>query len=126
MDRRRFVVQLGTVLLVLPASRVLIGCGGGGGDGNGADAGTDAGTNQQAYTFTSSVDAGHTHTFQLQATELSTPPAGGIERDTSTDSGHIHMVELTEADLNSIDDGNTVTKTASVVGGHSHTFTFKK
>ncbi len=125
MNRRRFVVRLGTVLLVLPASRALLGCGSTGNE-YGADAGTDAGTNQQAFTFTSSTAAGHAHTIQYQATEFSAPPAAGIERDTSTVSEHFHTVELTEADLNSIGSGNTVTKSTSVVGGHSHTFTFKK
>ncbi|MGA9523982.1 MAG: hypothetical protein WBV82_21150 [Myxococcaceae bacterium] len=124
MNRRKFVVQLGSVLIVLPASRVLVGCAAGEEYGN-VDAGTDAG-NSQALTFTSSVSNGHTHTVQIQSSELTSPPAGGFTRDTSITSGHLHTVELTEADLSSIEAGNTVTKTTSLVGGHTHMFTFTK
>ncbi len=125
MNRRKFVVQLGSVLIVLPAGRVLLGCSGKESYENKNDAGTDAG-GEQALTFTSSVESGHSHTAQLQITEITSPPAGGLVRDTSVTSGHLHTVELTQADLSSIDAGSTVTKTTSVVANHSHTFEFKK
>jgi hypothetical protein len=114
MNRREVIVKLGGLLLVLPASRVLMACG------------SDSGGNPTSLTFTSSNDDGHTHTVSLGLTEIGTPPAAGVTKTTSTDLSHNHTVTLTMADLDSIDAGNTVTKTTSedTEPGHVHTHTF--
>jgi len=113
MDRREVIVKLGGLLLVLPAARVLVACGG-----------SDGGT--QGLTFISSNDLGHTHTVGLQVSDLTAPPAAGVNKATSFNTNHSHQVALTSAELDSIQAGNTVTKTTSNDDGHSHTFAFHR
>ena len=147
MDRRNFLVRLGSVILVLPSSSVLLNaCGGddsgatpgaGGAAGSGATtggtglagaggaSGVDAGPVAPAVlTFTSSVTNAHTHAFQIAMTELTSPPAVGIARETSETNGHTHTVVLSDADLGAIQNGQTVLRTTSLVNGHTHQFAF--
>ncbi len=118
MSRRQFVVEVGSVVILLPASGWL-SCGGSSTPGGG-------GGDQTALTFTSSTDSGHNHTYQILMSELSNPPTAGINRETSLASGHTHVVAITQAELQSIQNGQTVTKTSTVASGHSHTFQFRK
>ena len=115
MNRREAIIRVGSILLVIPASRVLMACGG----GTGA-----AGT----LHFTSSADPadGHTHTVDLADADITSPPAGGRVLTTSLVLAHTHTVTLTEADFASIDAGNTVTITTSEdeTPGHVHTHQF--
>ena len=116
MNRREVMLRIGGILLVIPASRVLMACGGGSGGGS------------ASLHFTSSADPadGHTHTVDLANADISAPPAGGRTLTTSLDLAHTHTVTLTEADFQSIDAGNTVTKTTSEdeTPGHVHTHQF--
>ncbi|RPH69783.1 MAG: hypothetical protein EHM78_13980 [Myxococcaceae bacterium] len=114
MNRREVLFRVGGLLLALPASRVLLACGG------------DTGMGPDSLRFISSSDLGHTHFFTLQLTEITSPPAAGISRQTSNDLSHTHTVTLTEADLDSINAGNTVTITTSNDDNHTHTFAFRK
>ncbi|HZJ55498.1 MAG TPA: hypothetical protein VFD38_15265 [Myxococcaceae bacterium] len=114
MNRREVIFRIGGLLLALPASRLLMACGG------------DNGTDPNSLRFISSSDLGHTHFFTLQLTEITTPPVAGISRMTSNDLSHTHTVTLTEADLDSINAGNTVTVTTSNDDNHTHTFAFRK
>lgn len=75
-------------------------------------------------TFTSSRDFLHTHTFTLTLTSLASPPAGGIQRETSEAEGHTHLVTLSEDELGAIDQGRIVTRRTSDHLGHGHTFDF--
>ena len=113
MNRREVIVKMGGLLLILPAAKVLMACGGSSGS---------SGT----LTFVSSSDLGHTHTVGLQVTDVTTPPGAGVSEVTSNVLNHTHTVALTVADLDSIDQGNTVTKTTSNDDNHTHTFDFKK
>jgi hypothetical protein len=113
MERRELLIRMGGLLLVLPASRVLLACGSSNGGG-------------QTLTFTSSNDLGHTHFVTLQLTELTAPPASGVNKTTSNALNHTHTVALTEAELTSIEGGTSVTKTTSEDDNHTHTFTFFK
>ena len=112
MERRELLVRMGGLLLILPASRVLLACG----SDNGG----------QTLTFTSSNDLAHTHTVVLQLTELSAPPANGVNKTTSNVENHTHTVALSEGELASIQAGTNVTKTTSEDDDHTHTFTFSK
>ena len=116
MNRREVLFRVGGLLLALPASRVLLACGG---DSNN-------GMDPNSLRFISSSDLGHTHFFTLQLTEITSPPAAGINRQTSNDLSHTHTVTLTAADLDSINAGNTVTITTSNDDNHTHTFAFRK
>jgi hypothetical protein len=115
MNRREVIFRVGGILLAIPASRVLMACGS---DSGGAAA--------NSFRFTSSLDDSHTHTVDLLKTDVSTPPAAGVTETTSLEQSHTHTVSLTVADLDSINAGNTVTKTTSEdeTPGHVHTHTF--
>jgi len=79
-----------------------------------------------ALTFISSTDSGHNHTYQIMMSELTNPPTAGVNRQTSLASGHTHVVAITQAELQSIQNGQTVTKTSTTSAGHTHTFQFRK
>ena len=117
MNRREAMLRVGGILLIIPASRVLMACG------------SDSGS-ADSLRFTSSNDLNHTHTVDLSKADVSTPPAGGRTATTSNDDAHTHTVTLTEADFQSINAGNTVTITTSEdqTPGfvHTHTFAFHK
>ena len=116
MNRREALLRVGGILLVIPASRVLMACG------------SDSGGSSDSIRFTSSNDLNHTHTVNLAKADISTPPAAGRTQTTSLDQAHTHTVTLTEADFASIEAGNTVTKITSEdeTPGfvHTHTFAF--
>ena len=116
MNRREAILRVGGILLVIPASRLLMACGG------------DSGSS--SLHFTSSNDLNHTHTVDLSQADVSNPPAAGKTETTSFDDSHDHTVTLTEADFQTIASGGSVTKTTSEdeTPGfvHTHTFLFKK
>ena len=115
MNRREVIFRVGGLLLALPASRVLLACGG--------DSG---GANANSLRFISSSDLGHTHFFFLDKNEITNPPTAGIDRLTTNDLAHTHSVTLTEADLDNINAGQTVSITTSNDDNHTHTFNFHK
>src|SRR5215813_7405673 len=115
MNRREVIFRIGGLLLILPASRVLLACGGDGG-----------GTDPNQLRFISSSDLGHTHFFFLEKNEITSPPTAGIDRLTTNDLGHTHSVTLTEADLDNINAGMTIVITTSNDDNHTHTFSFHK
>jgi hypothetical protein len=117
MTRREVLIRIGSVLLLVPAGTVFVGCGDDGDDGGGMD---------DALTFTSTVEQAHSHAVTIQMIELTDPPAGGVNRNTSVDDGHLHAVTLTEADLNLIDAGQVVPKVTTLVNAHTHTFEFRR
>ena len=116
MNRREVIFRIGGILLAIPASRVLMACGG------------DSGSS--SLHFTSSNDLNHTHTVDLSQADVSTPPAGGRTATTSFDDSHTHTVTLTEANFQTINSGGSVTITTSEdeTPGfiHTHTFVFHK
>ena len=116
MNRREVMLRIGGLLLIVPASRVLMACGGG------------SGGSSSSLHFTSSADPadGHTHTVDLADADIASPPTSGRVLTTSLVLAHTHTVTLTEADFASIDAGNTVTITTSEdeTPGHVHTHQF--
>jgi hypothetical protein len=116
MNRREAILRVGGILLVIPAARVLMACGG------------DSGSS--SLHFTSSNDLNHTHTVDLASADVSTPPAAGRTETTSNDDSHTHTVTLTEADFQTISSGGSVTITTSEdeTPGfvHTHNFVFHK
>jgi hypothetical protein len=117
MTRREVLIQIGSLLLFVPAGTLFVGCGDDGDDGGGAN---------DALTFTSTVVQAHSHTVTIQMMELTGPPAGGVTRNTSVDAGHLHAVTLTQADLNAIDAGEVVPKETTLVDAHTHAFEFRR
>jgi len=131
MNRRTFLTQAGTVVLILPAGRLLTGCG----DSNepapppGGGTNTPSGPSTPTATeldFTSSVVNGHSHDVTIQVSMLSDSPAGGDSLTTTNVNSHTHELVLTEAELDSIQAGQTVTRETSLDAGHTHTFALSK
>ncbi|HTM43643.1 MAG TPA: hypothetical protein VL137_01740 [Polyangiaceae bacterium] len=124
-ERRRFFTTAGQLLLVLPAGCALSftmgGC-----SSDDECTGETAARSGNDFLYTSSCNNGHTHTVTITSTELTGPPSSGIIRSSSNTSGHAHTISLTQAELNNINAGQTLIKTSSVVGGHSHDFKFMK
>jgi hypothetical protein len=119
MERRAFLTQLGTIILILPAARLISGCGTSSPTPSNPPSGPTSTPPPGQLTFTSSVVLDHTHTFGIMVTAISSPPAAG-----RTTSGHSHVVTLSQMDLQTIEGGGTVTSTTSSAEGHTHTFTF--
>src|SRR5262245_34539229 len=108
MNRRQAVLRLGSLVLLVPASRLITAC---------ASSTTSGGTPSPTPTspdlvaFTSSVVSSHSHVVQIEVASFQNPPPGGIQKDTSSvvdpvnGVDHFHTVALTDAELNSIESG---------------------
>ncbi|MFU8805380.1 MAG: hypothetical protein ACNA8W_16325 [Bradymonadaceae bacterium] len=114
MDRRHFFRLCAAIFVAFPLCLALMGC-----------FGDEEEPGVPSLTFTSSVEAGHSHNLVLLLDEINDPPPTGLNRETSEASGHTHIVVLTDEDLNRIADGDTVTRVTTEVGGHTHTFTLR-
>jgi hypothetical protein len=115
MERRAFLVRVGTLALWVPASRLLVGC-----------TNSDEAGGPPSLTFTSTLDNGHSHRVSLEVAIIENPPADGAEPRTTEAGGHMHTVILSEDDLVLIRDNQTVTRTTSEEAGHTHAFTFRR
>ena len=126
MIRREFVKLTAGSVVALGGSLFFVSCGSGTG-ANGA--GDPAAPPQQSGTqivYTTSLDAGHFHTFGIETSAFASPPAGGVSGSTSNDSSHMHTVAVSMADLQSVGAGQTVKVTTGESGGHTHVLTLVK
>jgi hypothetical protein len=82
---------------------------------------TTSGSNAE---YTSNIDDGHAHTFDIALTAFSAPAA--IQGQTSSDEGHSHGVSISAADLQDVETGQTVTVTTATSEGHTHVLTLVK
>ncbi|HEX3851158.1 MAG TPA: hypothetical protein VHW01_09340, partial [Polyangiaceae bacterium] len=76
--------------------------------------------------YTSSTVSAHAHTFSLDDTATSAPPAAGVNGDSSTDEGHSHTVAISMDQLQQVSTGSSVEVTSGSAVGHTHVFTFVK
>ncbi len=76
--------------------------------------------------FTGSVSQDHSHTVTIQRTEVESPPAAGISRQTSSSQAHTHTFTMTQAQLQAVKDGQTIRITDSLVSGHTHEYQIQK
>jgi hypothetical protein len=118
LNRRRFLSQATTALLLIPIVGVA-SCGGGS-----TSSGDNAGCNG-VDTVSTVVDA-HTHAVCVLTSDLMAPPAAGATYTSTTTLSHSHTITLTTAQLTSINSGQTVTVTSSLADGHSHDFAIVK
>ena len=84
-----------------------------------------------SHDFTSTTTLSHAHTFTVQQSEIQTPPAAGISRQTSnpTDAytgAHTHTFTMTQADLTNVKNGTPVTISTADTNSHHHDFTISK
>jgi hypothetical protein len=133
MNRRELLTKFGTLMLVLPAGRVLVACGGssyGGSsttiDETGSPSPTPTSGNTETLSFTSSVDAGHDHMMTLEVSLLIDSPTDGVSKTTTLNSAHTHRVEISEEQLDQIQAGQTLSIETSLVNGHTHSFQLQK
>jgi hypothetical protein len=123
MDRREFVnLTVGSVIAV-GGSLFLVTCGSSGGtsvDNSPAAPPTQSGT---TITYTTSNVSAHFHTFGVDVSAFSSPPAAGVSGSTSTDAGHMHTVAISMADLQNVEGGQTVLVTTGSTDGHMHVLT---
>jgi hypothetical protein len=119
MKRAEFLKVMGAGTLVALAGSAVTAC----------KSSSTTPSNPDSHTFTSTGpsdnSSGHTHTITIQKTEVETPPAGGISRETST-NGHSHTFTMTAANLADVKAGTAVTVTTSNTSGHTHDFAISK
>ena len=117
MKRAEFLKVMGAGTLVALAGSAVTAC---------KSSSTTPSNPTTSNTFTSSNVQNHTHTITIQKTEVETPPAGGISRETSSASGHTHTFTMTADDLTNVKAGTVVTVTTADTGGHTHDFVISK
>jgi hypothetical protein len=119
MKRAEFLKVMGAGTLVALAGSAVTAC----------KSSSTTPSNPDSHTFTStgpSSGPGHTHTITIQKTEVETPPAGGISRETST-NGHSHTFTMTADQLATVKAGTAVTITTQPDStGHTHDFQISK
>lgn len=124
MNRRGFFRTTGGALLVLPIGSLLVpGCYGTSepdAPGPAAPPRT-SGANAE---YTSTIDDGHSHTFDIALTAFAAPVA--IRDQTSVDDGHDHAVSITAADLQQVESGQIVMVTTASSYGHTHVLALVK
>src|SRR5262249_17174641 len=76
--------------------------------------------------YTSSAIEAHFHTFSIDMSDFSSPPAAGVSGSTSVNAAHSHTVVVPAAMLTSVATGGSVQVTTSVEGDHSHVLTLVK
>ena len=74
--------------------------------------------------YTSNIDDGHSHTFSIALTELTSP--SDVSGVTGVTESHTHTVEITAAELQDVEVGQTVQVTTGTTESHSHVLTFVK
>ena len=124
MKRRDFIVKL-PVLFAFPLIIQQIGC-----DDStsptSSDNGNGNGTGNEDIDFrvSSSVNRGHSHTVDILFEDVEGPSA--INKTlTSSSTDHTHRITLSTSDYQALKDGETIVKTSTTGGGHTHTFSIK-
>lgn len=119
MKRAEFLKVMGAGTLVALAGSAVTAC----------KSSSTTPSNPDSHTFTSTGPSdssnGHTHTITIQKTEVETPPASGISRETSA-NGHTHTFTMSAAQLATVKGGTGVTVTTSIFAGHTHDFVISK
>lgn len=114
--------------LVLPAGVFLVSCSSGNATVYGIQPtpGEPPTSSAKQAIYTSSITAGHDHTFSIDFVSFVNPPTGGVSGETSTSAGHTHHVFVAMDELARVEAGGSVTVTTTSAAGHSHVFTFVK
>jgi hypothetical protein len=120
MNRRGFVRTTGGALLALPLLQACYGMSAPDGNGPAAPPIT-SGANAE---YTSNIDDGHSHTFDIALATFSAPV--DIQGQTSVDEGHSHAASISAADVQQVESGQTVTVTTATSDGHTHVLTLVK
>jgi len=115
MDRREFLTKI-PGLMVLPLIIESMGCE----DDKVLLRTSD--TTGDTFTISSSYDNGHSHSISIQLTDVDDPPDSSKSIASTSNGGHTHSITLTSSDFLSLQNGETVVKTSSSSGLHTHSF----
>ncbi|MFQ6605553.1 MAG: hypothetical protein ACE5D8_08385 [Fidelibacterota bacterium] len=118
MDRRTFLGKI-PGLTVLPLVIYSVGCEDTADSYAAGD--TDSGTTD-SFRIISSTDSGHYHSVAIQYAHITTVPSSNQTLTTSSANSHSHTLTLTPADYTALQNGETILKTSSTDGGHTHSF----
>jgi hypothetical protein len=124
MNRRGFVRMAGGAMLVLPLSSLLVQACYGSSAPDGDEAAEPPTTSDSNAEYTTSIEDGHSHMFDIALTAFASP--ADIQGQTTIDDGHSHDVVVSAADLQSVESGQTKTVTTAVSEGHTHVLTLVK
>lgn len=126
MNRREFVnLSVGSVV-ALGGSLFLVSCGNDNGTASGDDPGAPPQQSGTQIIYTTSVVSAHSHTFGVDTSAFSSPPADGVMGSTSNDEGHMHTVAVSVTDLQNLGAGQTIKVTTGSDSGHTHVLTLVK
>ncbi len=118
MNRREFIIQMGTALIAVPIALSLESCG----NDNGGDVALPA----TGFDVISTTEVGHNHSVRILNSDLASPLAGGVVYTSSLSLGHSHTITLTQQQLMDINNGIIVTVISSLNDGHTHGWTIQK
>jgi uncharacterized membrane protein YgcG len=124
MDRRRFLrIAVGSIIVV-PAGRFLVQCASDDASASNPDdpAAAPALDGNEAI-YTSSFSEAHFHTFSVEMSDFSSPPASGIDGMTSVTDEHSHGVTIPASMLTGVAAGSTTKVTTGSTSGHAHVLT---
>ena len=127
MNRREFVNLTTGTVIALGGSLFLVSCGNDNGTPSAAD--DPAAPPQQSGTqivYTTSLVVGHSHTFGIETSAFTAPPADGVMGSTSNDEAHTHTVAISMTDLQNVGAGQTIKVTTGAESGHTHVLTLVK
>jgi hypothetical protein len=116
MNRREFIIRVGTALIAVPVALSLESCGNDNGD-------TPA---PPGFDVNSTVDLAHSHSVRILTSDLTNPPASGVVYTSSVSDGHTHTIALTQQQLTDINNGVSVPVVSSVTNAHTHGWTIQK
>ncbi len=116
MKRAEFLKVLGAGTLTAIAGSLLSAC---------KSSTTPTPSTSDSKDFVSSSVEGHSHTITLKKTELQSPPAGGISRETTTTNGHTHTFTMSAAQLSQVNNGSVVEVDTAETSSHHHRFTIQ-
>lgn len=115
MDRREFLTKI-PGLIVLPLIIDTMGC-----EDDPVILRTSDSTGD-AFTIPSSYENGHSHTISIQFADVENPPESNKTLASTSSGGHTHSITLTPSDYQSLQNGETVSKTSTSSGQHTHSF----
>ncbi|MBX3199597.1 MAG: twin-arginine translocation signal domain-containing protein [Labilithrix sp.] len=133
MDRRAFLKDTASALLVLAFGTSLVQC-----DGDGKSTDTNAtgpddtppdapprasGSN---IVYTSSVTEGHSHSFTVPRSAFESAPFGGITGLTTEAQGHQHRLTIDQEALRRVAAGDVAKVETENQAEHTHVFTIVK
>lgn len=131
MNRRAFLKDAASALLVLPFGAYLVNCSSEDDEEvplqpDNAPPAAEPLIQDGEIVFTSNRVKKHSHAFRVIVEDFAEAPDTGITGDTTNSQGHNHALVITQDALRMADGGQQVKIQTATTDGHSHTFTIVK